>query len=232
MLKVQNTPFATKAMNLDKEALLVLPLKSLQIFAQYAPKEVKDVPFHLTYAIDALKDKTEKLVNAPETIRKEERNAKIHKVVSLLLLALTVSIIATAVLLAVFVNPLLSLVALPILVNMIVAHCLTSSGHKSQDMTMVIMAEIFYVIDAFGRKVTQMDEYIAKKDAASKDVANIQEQLEAIQRKKDVILAGIDGELDRFDLKDPQADMVRLNDLRAARAGVVQVDRFFSLIHQ
>lgn len=199
-----------------------------QIFSQFSNGVLQDKPCYIRSKIINLKATQKDLNDAAKTILKEKKHARFHKIASLILLAVSVAIVATAVLLAVFVAPILAVTAVATLVPAFTATVL-GKEFPITPVPIPFIYEILYIYRSFFKNPVHKIEYF--QNLHNESIEKLQKDknhLQSILEHKDEIQTAINNELESLDLKAPFLNLNRIQDLNKAYNCLNNIDDFLN----
>lgn len=194
-----------------------------KVFSSYLPSPI-DQPIQTIHSAYNLKTSKESLENFPADLIKAEKREKAMKILSITLLAISVTLIATGILLGLLVNPLCFLIASGVIISAFIAHLFVSEVNGG--VAIPLLSEITSIVDAFSKKLPVVEDRQKLVDETTQRLTQDLENLHAIRQQKKTIEEGILREIQNTDAHN----IIRFNELKTALNELNQIETFFKLI--
>lgn len=238
-MQVNQPTFIDRTLKLDSAVLPALPQSTINIFCQYSPS-FESTPCNIKNSVSSLELATKSLAEGPQKIRSAHLQAKIHKILSITLLAITVSLIATAIILGVLLNPVFGMIFTGVIVTCIASTVLKHyleeiETEDDETKPLPLLTDVLYVEKAFTTKKFQVPSLDDRQQSIQKARQLLDDdlnRLQTLQRLKAQVEQGITQELRSIDLAKSGADRVRVNELRSALASFAHIDTFIELLNE
>lgn len=231
-MSVETNRLVSNVLQMESGSLPNLPVETTKIFSLYGPS-FEEKPCSIKNSVDSLQSAQKKLLNGPKEIRKAKIFDKMHKIIAITLLALTVAIIATAAILGTLVNPALGAIAFALIATWILSsikmHAEDSRYVDYDPRLLPLVSEIHYVYKAFTTKkfkIPTIEQRELNEQNAKNHLVETLEKLRELQEQKEQVVEGIEQELRGIDLTRADANMARVNELRAALASLEKIEEF------
>lgn len=209
-MDVQRFNLSTSQVDANFETVPQMSSHILDIYEKHAPNWEKSNKWNLPLQDLPLRRKVENLNELHQALNEAKKNETLHKVLSIALLAISVTIIAVAIILAITVQPELILVFMGTFVPAIIAFVLSDVD----DFFVPILSEGYYIYKSFHRVDTIEQE--TNKNIEYIDNAN--KKIKKLLSHKEEIEKGIRSELEKVDIinLDPSPDWKHVQNLREA----------------